>query len=100
MLTRRTFFCAVAACGASGSTWAQAYPRKPIRIVVGFAPGGPADVVGRLIGQRMSSVLGHGFVIDNRPGAGGTIGARALAESDRTGTRCCSAIPARSSSVR
>ena len=85
MLTRRTFFCAVAACAASGSTWAQAYPSKPIRIVVGFAPGGPADVIGRLIGHGMSSVLGHGFVIDNRPGAGGTIGARAVAESDPDG---------------
>ena len=80
MLTRRTFLCAVAACGASGSIWAQAYPSKPIRIVVGFAPGGPADVIGRLIGQRMSSVLGQSFVIDNRPGAGGTIGARAVAD--------------------
>ena len=74
-----------AACGASGSAWAQTFPRKPIRIVVGFAPGGPADVMARLIGQRVSSILGQSVVIDNRPGAGGTIGARAVAESDPDG---------------
>ena len=54
-------------------------------MVVGFAPGGPADVMGRLIGQRMTAVLGQGIVIDNRPGAGGTIGARAVAESEPDG---------------
>lgn len=64
---------------------AQTYPSKPIRVVVGFAPGGPADVMARLIGQRIAGILGHGFVIDNRPGAGGTIGARAVAESEPDG---------------
>jgi tripartite-type tricarboxylate transporter receptor subunit TctC len=58
---------------------------KPIRLVVGFAPGGPADVMARLIGQRMSAILGQSEVVDNRPGAGGTIGARAVAESDADG---------------
>jgi tripartite-type tricarboxylate transporter receptor subunit TctC len=58
---------------------------KPIRLVVGFAPGGPADVMARLIGQRMSAILGQSVVVDNRPGAGGTIGARAVAESDADG---------------
>jgi tripartite-type tricarboxylate transporter receptor subunit TctC len=64
---------------------AQTYPTKPIRIVVGFAPGGPADVMARLIGQRMTAILGQSIVVDNRPGAGGTIGARAVAESDPDG---------------
>ena len=54
-------------------------------MVVGFAPGGPADVMARLIGQRVSSILGQSVVIDNRPGAGGTIGARVVAESDPDG---------------
>ena len=64
---------------------AQTYPTKPIRIIVAFAPGGPADVMARLIGQRLTATLGQSFVIDNRPGAGGTIGARAAAEADADG---------------
>ena len=87
MFSKRTFVGALlaAACGASGSAGAQTFPGKPIRIVVGFAPGGPADVMARLIGQRVSSILGQSVVIDNRPGAGGTIGARVVAESDPDG---------------
>src|SRR5262245_21010109 len=64
---------------------AQSYPTKPIRIIVAFAPGGPADVMARLVGQRLTATLGESFVIDNRPGAGGTIGARAAAEADADG---------------
>jgi tripartite-type tricarboxylate transporter receptor subunit TctC len=64
---------------------AQAFPSKPIRIVVGFAPGGPADVMARLIGQRLTAVLGQSVVIDNRPGASGAIAARAVAESEADG---------------
>ena len=71
----------VTACGAA----AQTYPVKPIKIIVAFAPGGPADVMARLIGQRMTAVLGQSLVIENRPGAGGTIGARAVAESEPDG---------------
>ena len=72
--------------GLTGSAaTAQTYPNKPIRIVVGFAPGGPADVMARLIGQRLTAMLGQSIVVDNRPGAGGTIGARAVAELDPDG---------------
>ena len=87
MVSKRMFVCALlaAACGLSGSALAQSFPGKPIRIVVGFAPGGPADVMARLIGQRISGTLGQSVVIDNRPGAGGTIGARVVAESDPDG---------------
>jgi tripartite-type tricarboxylate transporter receptor subunit TctC len=74
------------ACAAAGPAAAQTYPSKPIRLVVGFAPGGPADVMARLIGQRMTAILGQAVVVDNRPGAGGTIGARAAAEADSDGT--------------
>ena len=73
------------ACAAGGIASAQTFPNRPIRIVVGFAPAGPADVMARLIGQHLTSILGQGVVIDNRPGAGGTIGARAVAESDPDG---------------
>ena len=64
---------------------AQTYPNKPIRVIVGFAPGGPADVMARLIAQRMPTILGQNFIIENRPGAGGTIGAKAAADSDPDG---------------
>jgi tripartite-type tricarboxylate transporter receptor subunit TctC len=64
---------------------AQTYPTKPIKMVVGFAPGGPSDVMARLIGQRMSAALGQAVVVDNRPGAGGTIGGRIVSESEPDG---------------
>src|SRR5262245_54058707 len=64
---------------------AQAWPAKPVRIIVAFAAGGPADVMARLIGQRLSATLGQSFVIENRPGAGGTVGARAAAEAEADG---------------
>ncbi len=79
----------LAAAVAVGLGWAsgaaaQTYPAKPIRLVVPFAPGGPADVIGRIIGQQLDVILGQSIVVENRGGAGGTIGARlaALAEPD------------------
>jgi tripartite-type tricarboxylate transporter receptor subunit TctC len=88
VFNKRTFVGGMiaTACAASGAASAQTVPGKPIRIVVGFAPGGPADVMARLIGQRMTALLGQSVIVDNRPGAGGTIGARAVAESDPDGT--------------
>jgi len=70
---------------AAGPAAAQTYPTRPIRMVVGFAPGGPADVMARLIGQRMYAALGQPIVVDNRAGAGGTIAARVVAESEPDG---------------
>ena len=57
---------------------AQAYPLRPVRLVVNFPAGGQADIIGRLIGQSLSERLGQQFVIENRPGAGGTIGTEAV----------------------
>jgi len=64
---------------------AQTYPNKPIKVIVGFAPGGPADVMARLIAQRIPAILGQSFIVENRAGAGGTIGAKAAADAEPDG---------------
>lgn len=60
--------------------------RKPIRLLVGYPPGGPADIVARIIAERLSSVMGRPVVVDNRPGAGGQIAAQALKSAVPDGT--------------
>ncbi len=60
---------------------AQDYPVRPVRIIVPFAAGGPADIYARFIGQRLQEALGQSFVVDNRPGAGSVIGTDAVAKS-------------------
>ena len=60
---------------------AQTYPSKPIRIVVGFSPGGAPDIIARLLGQRLHQELGQPIVVENKPGATGNIGAEAVARS-------------------
>jgi tripartite-type tricarboxylate transporter receptor subunit TctC len=70
---------------AATAALAQPYPSKPIKLLVPFAAGGPADTMARLTGQILSDGLGQGIVIDNRPGAGGIIGARAAAGAEPDG---------------
>jgi tripartite-type tricarboxylate transporter receptor subunit TctC len=81
-LLRRKFLhlagAAVAVPALSRIAWAQAYPMRPVRIVVGFAAGGGADIAARLIGQWLSDRLDQSFVIENRPGAGSNIGTEAV----------------------
>ena len=86
MISRRALVAGFA-LGAAGiaPVRAQAYPSKPIKLIVPFAPGGPADVMARIVTQRMSPILGQAFVLENRPGAGGTIGARAAAQAEPDG---------------
>jgi hypothetical protein len=64
---------------------AQAYPTKPVRFIVGFAAGGGGDVLARLIGQWLSERLGQQFIIENRTGAGGNIGAEAVVRAPPDG---------------
>ena len=66
---------------ASFAAFAQDYPAKPVRIIVPFAAGGPADIYARFLGQRLEVALGQAFVIDDRPGAGSVIGTDAVAKS-------------------
>jgi tripartite-type tricarboxylate transporter receptor subunit TctC len=86
MISRRALVAGLALGAAGiGPARAQAYPAKPIKLIVPFAPGGPADVMARIVTQRMSPILGQAFVLENRPGAGGTIGARAAAQAEPDG---------------
>ena len=76
---------AVALPAASRIARAQAYPTRPVRWIVGFAPGGGADIVARLTGQWLSERLGQSFVIENRPGAGSSTAAEAVANAPPDG---------------
>ena len=72
---------ALAALVLAGSALAQAWPTKPIRLIVPFPPGGSADILARAIGQKLGDGLGQQVIIDNRPGAGTAIGAEATAKA-------------------
>jgi tripartite-type tricarboxylate transporter receptor subunit TctC len=74
------FMAAAVACAAIGG-WAQPYPAKPIRIIVPFPAGGTADIMARVVGQKMTETWGQQVVIDNRSGAGGNIAAELAAKS-------------------
>ena len=86
---RRQFLHLAAGAAAlpavSHIAWAQTYPTRPVRIVVGFPPGGGADITARLIGQWLSERLGQPFIIDNRPGAGSNIATEAVVRATPDG---------------
>jgi tripartite-type tricarboxylate transporter receptor subunit TctC len=88
-LPRRNFLHLAAGAAAlpavSRLAWAQAYPSRPVRIIVPFAPAGSTDIVARLMGQWLSERLGQQFVIENRPGAGGNIGTEAVVRASPDG---------------
>jgi tripartite-type tricarboxylate transporter receptor subunit TctC len=76
---------AAALPAASRFAWAQTYPTRPVRIIVGLAPGGSNDILARLMGQWLSERLGQPFVIENRPGAGGNIATEAVVRAPADG---------------
>jgi tripartite-type tricarboxylate transporter receptor subunit TctC len=82
MIDRRTF-CAIAALSPFGRAFAQAFPARPIHMLVGFAPGGGADVVARVIAPPLAQELGQPVVIENRPGAGGNVATKFVATEAR-----------------
>ena len=88
-LSRRTFLHLAAGTTAlpvaSRMAWAQAYPARAVRVVVGFTPGSAPDIVGRLMGQWLSERLGQPFLVENRPGAGGNIGTEAVVRAAADG---------------
>ena len=86
MKIRRRHFLHLAASAAalpavSRLAFAESYPTHPVRIIVGFAAGSTTDILARLIGQWLSQRLGQQFIIENRPGAGGNLGAETVVQS-------------------
>src|SRR5262245_12681937 len=87
MLTRRASFHVAggAAALAARLAWAQGYPTRPVRLIVPVAPGGTSDILARLMGQWLSERLGQPFIIENRPGAGNSIGTEAVVRAPADG---------------
>jgi tripartite-type tricarboxylate transporter receptor subunit TctC len=88
-LPRRNFLHLAAGAAAlpaiSRVARAQAYPTRPVRLILGYAPGNAPDIVARLIGQWLSERLGQPFIIENRPGAGTNIGTEAVVRAPADG---------------
>lgn len=82
---KRLFAVLAASAVLVGSAAAQTYPAKPVKLIVPFPPGGNTDIVGRLIADKLSTSLGQQVYVENRGGAGGTIGAEAAAKSPNDG---------------
>jgi tripartite-type tricarboxylate transporter receptor subunit TctC len=83
MLPRTVFALALLLTGAHAS--AQTYPSRPVRLIVAFAPGTTSDIIGRIFAEKLTQAMGQTFVVENRTGAGGTIGADAVARAAADG---------------
>jgi tripartite-type tricarboxylate transporter receptor subunit TctC len=84
-MLKRTFLSLGLALVSTTAVFAQSYPSKPVRIVVPFGPGGPADIYARAVGQHLSEALKQNFIIENKPGAGAVIGTLEAARSPADG---------------
>ena len=84
-MTFRRLIVVAAFAGAGTTAFAQDYPTRPIRLILGFAPGGSTDLVARVVAQKMAESWGQQVVVDNRPGANGMIGADLVAKASPDG---------------
>src|SRR4051812_6922535 len=80
-----SFWIGAVACALSCLVHAQNFPTRPVRIVVPFAPGGTTDFIARVLGKKLGEELGQTFIVDNRGGAGGTLGADIAAKAPGDG---------------
>jgi tripartite-type tricarboxylate transporter receptor subunit TctC len=83
-LIRLAMLAAVAA-GACGAAWAEDYPSRPVRVIVGFSAGTTADITARVVGQRLGQILGQQIVVENKTGAGSSLAAEAVARAPKDG---------------
>ena len=83
--TARRLLAALVLCATASAALAQSWPTKPIRMVIPFPPGGFSDVFGRILGEKFGTAFGQSVVVENRPGAGGNIGADIVAKSPGDG---------------
>src|SRR5229473_3910320 len=79
------WIAAVALCVNGAAAWAQVWPAKPVKVIVPFTPGSATDIMARTVSEKLSAQLGQPVVVENRPGAGGTIGVGTVAKSDPDG---------------
>src|SRR5919107_5655037 len=85
MLSPVVVFVLLALVGGVSSVFAQNFPTKPIRLILPFPPGGPSDILGRALSQKLSEQLGQQVIADNRPGAGGNLGLELAAKAPPDG---------------
>ena len=100
----RTFTALAAACVVLGSALPahaeDKYPSKPVKIVVPYAPGGPNDIVARLVASKLTEMEGQPFLVENKPGGGSNVGADAVVKSPADGYTCSSSRPRMRSTCR